>query len=147
MNPYSKAKQYKATDVTHLTPCEQVARLLELAAKHIFIAKDHAKKKEYLERLEQTEKATIILHGLQNCLDDSPEAESISKVLHDYYNTMTVLITKINIKNDADLCDAVAQSLRSMAETWREIDDKVRQENLAAHKSATPENFFPNLSA
>lgn len=147
MNYYSKAKQYKVTDVSNLTPCEQVARLLELAAKHILSAKAHAQKKEYLERLDQTEKALIILHGLQNCLDDSPQVESISKVLHDYYNTMTVLITKINIKNDSELCDSVAKSLCTMAETWREIEDKVRQENLAAHKSATPENFFPSISA
>jgi flagellar biosynthetic protein FliS len=141
MNPYAQTKQYKNADVASMTPGEQIARLLETAAKHMYRAKEHAEKKEYGERFSATEDAMKIIHGLQNCLSDDPAAEKMRDTLDAYYNSMTLLITRQNMKNDVEAAVSVIESLTEMAATWRQVDAKVRQENQAASATATPEAF------
>ncbi len=130
-NPYAQAA-YKNMNATALTPSEQVARLLEKAASHIARAKAHLEKKEIEARYLATEDAMQIIHGLQNCLSDAPEAASMTAVYNDYYNAMTLLITRINIRNCPKTCDEVMDSLRTMADTWREVDKKLRGQSAAS---------------
>lgn len=129
-NPYA-AKAYQQTNVTALSPGEQVARLLETAAKHIARAKGHAAAKEFENRYHATEDAMKIITGLQGCLSHEPAAAAMRRTLENYYAGMILLITRINMRNDLDACDAAMESLRTMANTWRETE-KVAQSNHEA---------------
>ena len=137
MNPYAQ-QAYKNNNTAGLTPGEQIARLLETAAKHILRAKEHAFKEEFLERLNATEDALKIIHGLQSCLQRDEQTEQISNTLESYYTHLTMQIMQINMKNDTDMCDTVSISLKEMAGTWREID---RQTSGTTPTEETPSSI------
>jgi flagellar biosynthetic protein FliS len=127
---YTKANAiYKNTNALHalaLSPAEQVARLLETAAKHILRAKGHAEREEFIERYQATEDAMKIIAGLQGCLAYEGEAAEVSNVLQGYYSTLTLMITRINVQNDLKVCDDTIASLHAMAETWRRIGEQTK---------------------
>ncbi len=124
-NPYAQ-RAYKTTTMQTISAGEQVARLLETAAKHIMKAREHAEKKEFEARYLATEDAMKIITGLQSCLCETVDTQSVVETLHNYYNGIGILTTKINVKNDLGACDEVIASLRTMATTWREIEKRSR---------------------
>lgn len=132
-NPYA-AKAYQQINVQSLSPGEQVARLLETAAKHIARARVHAEAKEFEQRFYATEDAMKIISGLQGCLSSDPQASSMRATLENYYAGVILLISRINIRNDLAACDAAITSLRTMAGTWREAE-KIAQSNHEAAAS------------
>lgn len=132
-NPYA-AKAYQQINVQSLSPGEQVARLLETAAKHIARARAHAEAREFEQRFYATEDAMKIINGLQGCLNADPQASSIRATLENYYAGVILLISRINIRNDVGTCDAAITSLKTMAETWREAE-KIAQSNHEAAAS------------
>jgi flagellar biosynthetic protein FliS len=123
---YQKATSvYKSTSVQNMTPGEQVARLLETAAKHLLRAKEHALANDIPARLAATDDALKIIYGLQSCLDfSSPQTAAMSETLNTYYSTVIHLVTNINVHNDASAADEAVESLRGMASTWREVEKR-----------------------
>lgn len=122
-NSYAQ-KAYQTVNLQAISAGEQVARLLETAAKHILRAKQHAEQNEYEARYNATEDCLRIITGLQGCLSQSVEAAKITETLENYYNGIMILVTKINVKNDQNVCDEVFASLKAMATTWREIEKR-----------------------
>jgi flagellar biosynthetic protein FliS len=120
-NPYA-AKTYQQINVQSLSPGEQVARLLETAARHIARARAHAEAKEFEQRFYATEDAMKIVTGLQGCLSADPQASAMRTTLENYYAGVILLISRINVRNDLSACDAAMESLRTMAGTWREAE-------------------------
>ena len=132
-NPYA-AKAYQQINVQNLSPGEQVARLLETAAKHIARARAHAEAKEFEQRFNATEDAMKIITGLQGCLSADPQASAMRTTLENYYSGVVLILTRINVRNDPAACDAAIDSLRTMADTWREAE-KIAQSNHEATAS------------
>ncbi len=122
-NPYAAAA-YKQNNVQSMSPAEQVARLLETAAKHIRRAKVHAEAQEFELRYKATEDASKIITGLSGCLNHEEAAAEMSNILEGYYTNLLLQITRINIKNCADTCDTMVNSLTEMAATWRQIEQQ-----------------------
>lgn len=120
---YKKNAQsaYQATNVSSLPPGEQIARLMEKGASYIKQAKIHVLAKEYEARYNETEKCMTIVTGLMGCLDRNPATDQMCDVLENYYQFVQTMLAKINIKNDPEICDAVIDSMTTMAETWRQI--------------------------
>ncbi len=127
MNTYAQ-KTYQSNNLQSLSPAEQVARLLETAARHMLRAREHAEKSEFFERFHATEDAMRIIHGLQACLSDDPSAEGMRAVYERYYNNLTIMIGQFNVKNDLPSADEAITSLRTMATTWRDVDRMLRQQ-------------------
>lgn len=132
-NPYA-AKAYQQINVQSLSPGEQVARLLETAARHIARARAHAEAREFEQRFNATEDAMKIITGLQGCLSADPQASAMRTTLENYYAGVILLISRINIRNDPAACDAAIASLKTMADTWREAE-KIAQSNHEAAAS------------
>jgi flagellar biosynthetic protein FliS len=132
-NPYA-AKAYQQINVQSLSPGEQVARLLETAARHVARARAHAEAKEFEQRFYATEDAMKIITGLQSCLSADPQASAMRATLEQYYSGVILLISRINIRNDTGACDAAVASLKTMADTWREAE-KIAQSNYEAAAS------------
>jgi flagellar biosynthetic protein FliS len=132
---------YKTNNLQSMTPGEQVARLLETAARYIVQAKQSATEKQYEARLLATEDAMKIITGLQGCLHFNEVTDHIATVLQQYYVGITLQITHINVHNDGAMCDTVIDSLRTMARTWRETEQKARQESPTDSTAGTRTSF------
>lgn len=126
-------KAYQTNNVQSMTPGEQVARLLETAAKHLLRAKGFIEEGNPAARFEATEDALKIIQGLQSCLNITAETEEVAGTLERYYIHITLQVSHINVHNDAEKCTEVSDSLRTMANTWREIEKR-------AKGAAMPEN-------
>ena len=124
----------------------QVSLLLTAAARHIEEARTAMEAANYEARFRATERAGQILTGLRSCLKhDAPGAMEIAGILDGYYAQMLAFLCQINVKNDKPLADAVIDSLRTMAATWREVQAKVDHQTVTA--SPAPARDLAMLSA
>jgi flagellar biosynthetic protein FliS len=112
---------YKANNVSSLPPGEQIARLMEKGVSYIKQAKDHVLAKQYEARYNETEKCMTLITGLMSCLDRNSATDQMCDVLENYYQFLQTMLAKININNDPQICDAVIDSMTTMADTWRQI--------------------------
>jgi flagellar biosynthetic protein FliS len=129
--PYA-ARAYQQVNLQSLSPGEQVARLLETAAKHIARARAHAEAKEFEQRFYATEEAMKIINGLQGCLSTDPQVSGIRDTLENYYTSVMLMVSRINIRNDLAACDSAVASLKTMASTWREAEKIAHSNHEAA---------------
>lgn len=121
MSSYA-ANAYRTRSISGASPASQVAMLLDTCAKHMTEAQTGILLDDIESRLAATEKAQTIITGLQSCLDDTdPKAKAMSEVFDNFYTNMTVLIMRVNLKNDGEACDVIITGLKQMADTWRQI--------------------------
>ena len=120
MNPYNKKLEtYKTTSLSNLGPGEQVATLLTSAAKNIYSAHAAMLNHDHESRTKFSEMSIMILEGLANVLEAQDSSQGpIAKELENYYMAMIAMIGRMNIMNDAKVCESIGRSLEQMAQTW-----------------------------
>jgi flagellar biosynthetic protein FliS len=129
---------YSTNSARYASPGMQVAMLLAMAARHMETARDCMSRGEIEGRFNATEKCAAILSGLRGCLNrETPEAAAMANTLDAYYGRMLAFLTQINVKNDQPLCEAVAESLRTMSSTWREVQARADAEARATLTNQT----------
>ncbi|WP_445682606.1 flagellar export chaperone FliS [Radicibacter daui] len=125
MSAYAN-QTYRNRSVAAASPADQVAMLLETAARHMMTALNALDAKDYEARFLATEKAQLIIKGLQQCLaEDVDEAKQMVEVFDNYYTNLSLMITRVNVRNDRDACSVVVDGLRTMAQTWRQVGQSV----------------------
>ncbi len=121
MSSYA-ANAYRTRSISGASPALQVAMLLETCAKHMTEAQTAIVLDDMEGRFAATEKAQTIITGLQSCLNDTdPDAKAMAEVFDNFYTNMTMLIMRVNLKNDGDACDVIIKGIKQMADTWRQI--------------------------
>lgn len=95
-----------------------------------------------------TEKARKYLIGLASALNkNDEEAKPLTETLQNYYNVINDLITRTNVQNKEESCKAAIDSLRDMAQTWREVKVKAQQEAMQMPPEAPLMNGHAHYSA
>ncbi len=136
---------YSVSSARYASAGMQVAMLLAAAARHMEAARDCMNAGDIEGRFNATEKCALIVSGLRGCLNrESPEAAQMTEVLDTYYSRTLAFLTQINVKNDLPLCEKVAESLRTMSSTWREVQARADAE---ARTSTSSENIVVNNGA
>ncbi len=124
---------YSASSARYASPGIQVAMLLAAAARHMETARECMTAGDIEGRFNATEKCAAIISGLRGCLNrEDAQAAQMTHVLEDYYGRLLTFLTQINVRNDLQLCGAVADSLRAMSSTWREIQARADAEARAS---------------
>lgn len=124
---------YSVSSARYASPGIQVAMLLAAAARHMETARECMTAGDIEGRFNATEKCAAIVSGLRGCLNrEDTQAAPMTQVLEDYYSRLLTFLTQINVRNDLQLCGAVADSLRAMSSTWREIQARADAEARAS---------------
>ena len=132
----SPFETYRTNHALSAPPGVRVALLLETAARHLQRAKDAIAEGDIQRRFEATSRATTILSGLCGCLDRGlAEGREVIETLDAYYRRLIVTIAAIDLRNDPAVCDAAIESLRTMADCWREVQ---RRADAEARPAAAP---------
>ena len=125
---------YRTNAVHAGSPAGQVAMLFETAARDMEIAKWAIDHEDFEARFNATERVATICSALRGNLDTStPATAEMSQVYDAFYARMQYLIMQVNLKNDPDLAQAVSESLREMARTWRQVDHQLAQDAGDTH--------------
>lgn len=120
---------------------EDAAKAMEEALKAI-------RENQIEARFMATEKARKYLIGLASALNkNDEEAKSLSETLQNYYNVINDLITRTNVQNKEESCKAAIDSLRDMAQTWREVKIKAQEEAMHMPTEAPFMNGHAHYSA
>lgn len=128
-------KSYQTAALSSASPLEQIAFLMDKAAKHVLKAKEALLEGNYEERFFQSSKAVNIMHGLAGIVRN-PSEETNDFVLHmtEFFDKTSYAMYNINMENDPKLCDSLVKALDDMAKTWR----KAAQEHSHAQLPETP---------
>jgi flagellar biosynthetic protein FliS len=121
MNAYA-TQIYRSRAVAAASSEQQMAMLLEMAARHLSQAMEAIERKDYEERYHATQKARTIIVGLHGTLENFPpeKAEAVA-TLDRYYTGLTMMLAHINVRNDVEACRVARDGLLSMAEGWRRL--------------------------
>lgn len=118
----------------------QVVMLYDGAIRFLQQAREAIQNNRIEERFHLLTRVSEILMGLQSSLDFE-NGENVAKILYDFYSAQDNRITSIQRTNNAELCDAVIEDLKTMRNTWNEID----QSTNAANKSPIASTDTPLL--
>ena len=132
----------RAYQVNHLNTTNLpkfTALLLDKAASHIESALEAMKVMDYEKRVHLSNLASDILQGLQDhVVRLNPEQAKVAQALENYYSDMIILITRMNVKNDMETAQAIAKSLRDVADIWRSIGYQIAPTNVAQTETDHP---------
>lgn len=113
---------YRRHDVQSAPPAEMIALLLEKGATHIQKAR-HALHENHPEVCyEYCQKASTIIQALSKSLPEiplEPDHKKLVLTLRQYYGMLLKLIRQILSQGDLESCEALLNSLLTMAKTWR----------------------------
>lgn len=99
-------------------------------------------------RYMATEKARKYLIGLASALNkNDEEAKPLTDTLQNYYNVINDLITRTNVHNKEESCKAAIESLRDMAQTWRDVKARAQEEAMHVPAETTFMNGHAHYSA
>jgi len=122
---YTKGASYFSSTI------DLVIDIYEDAAKAMEDALQAIRDNHIEARYMATEKARKYLIGLASALNKSDEeTQALSQMLQNYYNVINDLITRTNVHNKEESCKAAIDSLRDMAQTWREVKVKAREDAM-----------------
>jgi flagellar biosynthetic protein FliS len=125
----SPFETYRTNHVLNAAPGVRVALLLETAARHLQRAREAIVAGDIEGRFAATQRATTILSGLCQCLDRGlAEGREVIETLDAYYRGLIVMVAAIDLRNDPAACDPVIESLRTMADCWREVQRRANDE-------------------
>jgi len=121
-NPYQAYKQTQTTSMTEEEPAIITAKLLEKAAQHLEKAAIAIDENRIEDRVNESNRAIVILTGLQGSLERETEAMAKNAdVLDTFFQTMAGLITRMNATNDTNTALSIAKNLHVMAGSWRNL--------------------------
>lgn len=122
MTDYNIAlKKYTSANHTQ-SKLRQTILLYEAAIRYVSLAKTSITNNNINERYNLLEKANSIVTGLQSALDFQ-KGGNVAILLEDFYFSMSMRITNIQLSNDLDMCDIVINELKIMCDSWKYIDD------------------------
>lgn len=116
LNAYHKNKVHSAS------PVEQVAIVLDQAARLMNKASKAIEAKDFEEQSHCIDKAMKLMSGLRGALDrntNEGETQTVVEVMSTFYQQMSVFMMRAGVSSDGHLCQAVEKNLHEMAMMWR----------------------------
>ena len=113
MNAYGQA-------VETIPPAKQIVMLYDGVLRQIANARDAIGDRRINDRFTAVQKATLILEGLQGCLDHDNGGE-IAPQLDRLYSHYIYRLQAINMEDDPKICDELSGQIRELRDSWAEI--------------------------
>ncbi|MDA0782824.1 MAG: flagellar export chaperone FliS [Rickettsiales bacterium] len=126
---YSRANETKShAEQIFLLYCGAISFVQQ--AKEAHQENDHDKRYRLIDRTMQ------IIRGLRACLDYEAN-QKVATALNDYYKDIDTLLVAIQCEdNKEEICDKVIENLRTIKETWAEINPDIKS-------VLEPERYLP----
>ncbi|MEB3702388.1 Flagellar export chaperone FliS [Candidatus Bealeia paramacronuclearis] len=122
-------KLYQKNSTNHAQAIDLVIDIYDEAVNALEEALQAINDNRIQDRFMATEKARKYLIGLSSSLNkNNEETQTLSKTLENYYVVINDLLTRINVYNKPETCLAAIQSLKEMAECWREVKSTAQEE-------------------
>ena len=100
----------------------------------ISIAKGAIERKDFDSKSKQLNKAMSILRSLQDSLDRDSEPK-ISASFYDLYAYCLERLTEVSTSLDLTILDEVTGLLKPLADAWKNMPEKDKQEGISLLKS------------
>lgn len=100
----------------------------------ISIAKGAIERKDFDSKSKQLNKAMSILRSLQDSLDSDSEPK-ISASFYDLYAYCLERLTEVSTSLDLTILDEVTGLLKPLADAWKNMPEKDKQEGISLLKS------------
>ena len=110
MNAYGQA-------VETIPPAKQIVMLYDGVLRQIANARNAIGERRINDRFTAVQKATLILEGLQGCLDHELGGE-IAPQLDQLYSHYIFRLQAINMEDDPNICDELTVQIRELRESW-----------------------------
>ena len=131
-------QQYKAYASANLTVAKtkQIVMLYDAAIRYIKQAQEAIDNNDIETRFTTITKAANIMFGLQSCLDFE-QGGDVAKTLYSFYSAIDARLLAIHRSNSAEDCAQLVQELKTMRDTWAEIDEQ-SMEDAAGDADTAP---------
>lgn len=100
-----------------IPPAKQIVMLYDGILRHIANARDAIANRRINDRFVAVQKATLILEGLQGCLDHENGGE-ITPQLDRLYTHYIFRLQTVNIEDDPSICDELLALIGELRESW-----------------------------
>lgn len=131
-------KQYQTINresgLVSADPHTIIVMLFNGVFESISITKGAIERKDFDEKSKQLNKAMSILRSLQDSLDSDSEPK-ISANFYDLYAYCIDRLTDVSTSLDASVLDDVVGLLKPLADAWKNMPDKDKQEGISLLKS------------
>lgn len=134
-------QSYQKTNKANASPLQLVIDLYEECVSKLEEALKAIQDNRYEDRYLATERVRAILLGLTEALNTStPSQEEAAQNLRNYYSVIGGLLLRTDTQNDQESCMAAIESLRQMAQGWREIQRSTKTVEPAAPTAPTSQD-------
>ncbi len=142
-------QSYQKMNKANASPLQLVVDLYEECVSKLEEALKAIQEDRFEDRYLATERVRKILMGLTEALDTStPSQEEAAQNLRNYYSVIGGLLLRTDVHNDQESCMAAIESLRQMAQGWREIQRSTMVvEQPAAATPSSQEHHSLEISA
>jgi flagellar biosynthetic protein FliS len=128
MNPNLRA--YQKNQALMASPVEQVALLLDRAARLMDDAHKAMLDNRFEDRFLHSEKAIKIITGLASVLKtEDPtmptEVRALILVMEGFYREMLIKIMDMSLKNDPRICLEIVEKFREMGGEWHDANKRI----------------------
>jgi len=115
-------QSYQKTNKANASPLQLVIDLYDECVAKLEEALKAIQENRIEDRYLATERVRTILLGLTEALNTStPAQEESAQNLRNYYSVIGGLLLRTDTHNDQESCMAAIESLRQMAQGWRDI--------------------------
>lgn len=120
-------QSYQKTNKANASPLQLVIDLYDECVAKLEEALKAIHDNRFEDRYLATERVRTILMGLTEALNTStPAQEESAQNLRNYYAVIGGLLLRTDTQNDQESCMAAIESLRQMAQGWREIQKSTK---------------------
>ncbi len=134
-------QSYQKTNKANASPLQLVIDLYEECVSKLEEALKAIQDNRYEDRYLATERVRAILLGLTEALNTStPSQEEAAQNLRNYYSVIGGLLLRTDTQDDQESCMAAIESLRQMAQGWREIQRSTKTVESAAPTAPTSQD-------
>lgn len=131
-------KQYQTINresgIISADPHAIIVMLFNGVFESISIAKGAIERKDFDNKSKQLNKAMSILRSLQDSLDRDSEPK-ISANFYELYAYCLDRLTEASVSLDSAILDEVTGLLKPLAEAWKSMPEKDKQEGISLLKS------------
>lgn len=131
MSTSTTAAKYAAyTQANHeaTSPVHQVIMAFEYMIKYVTQAREAMQKGNIEERYNDIDKTVTIIEVLQNTLDHK-KAPELCAQMESYYEQMHRRLMSLQYEDNESIYNDVTRDLKTMLETWREVETQVNSES------------------
>ena len=141
MTSMQKAMSAYGQAVETIAPAKQIVMLYDGVLRQIANARSAIGDRRINDRFAAVQKATLILEGLQSCLDHEKGGE-IAPQLDRLYTHYIFRLQAINMEDDPAICDELAAQIGELRNSWATI-----AENGTSPTATPPSTDRPSMSA